>query len=87
MTDDPTPDRAAPLGDLGPGTRQRRQLRFRALDIAWTALFTVLALWGVTAAVGALRGDTARAYSAVAGLLLAGALGLRLTLPRRQIRE
>ncbi|MEU0640534.1 hypothetical protein ACFV3O_13920 [Streptomyces albidoflavus] len=84
---DPKPDRAAPLGDLGPGTRQRHQLRFRALDIAWTALFTVLLLWGVTAAVGALRGDTTWAYSVVAGVLLAGALGLRLTLPRRQIRE
>ncbi|MFD4989234.1 hypothetical protein [Streptomyces sp. NPDC058374] len=86
-TSDPTPDRAATLGDLGPGTRQRRQLRFRASDIAWTALFTVLLLWGVTAAFGAVRGTTAWAYSGVAGILLAVALGLRITLTRRRIRD
>ncbi|MFD5074057.1 hypothetical protein [Streptomyces sp. NPDC058371] len=79
-------DHASGLGDLEPGTRQRAQLRSRIGDIAWTALCVVLLLWGVWSAVGVVRGATAWAYCAVAWVLLAVALGLRVVAARRRTR-
>ncbi|MEW2264191.1 hypothetical protein ACGF5T_26120 [Streptomyces sp. NPDC047853] len=72
------------LGTLEPGTRQRGQLHGRVADIAWTALCLVLALWAVWSSVGAVRGGTAWAYSAVAWVLLATALALRARAARRR---
>ncbi|MDL5205666.1 hypothetical protein [Streptomyces sp. ALI-76-A] len=74
------------LGTLEPGTRQRGQLRTRVADIAWTALCVVLALWAVWSAVGLARGVTAWAYCAVAWVLLAVALALRVAAIRRRTR-
>ncbi|MGW7267739.1 hypothetical protein [Streptomyces sp. NPDC054842] len=79
-------DRESGLGDLEPGTRQRAQLRTRLADIAWTSLCVVLLLWGIWTAVGLARGVTAWAYCAVAWVLLAGALGLRVAAIRRRTR-
>ncbi|WP_221350879.1 hypothetical protein [Streptomyces beigongshangae] len=74
------------LGTLERGTRQRGQLRVRLMDIAWTALCTVLALWAVWSVVGATNGTTDWVYSAVAWVLLAVALGLRVVTIRRRAR-
>jgi hypothetical protein len=74
------------LSTLERGTKQRGQLRVRLLDIAWTALFTVLALWAVWSAYGAVSGTGNWVYSAVAWVLLAIALTLRLTAVRRRTR-
>ncbi|MFI0188937.1 hypothetical protein ACH4PW_15435 [Streptomyces sp. NPDC017082] len=74
------------LGPLGPGTRQRAELRVRVADIAWTALCAVLAVWAVASAVGAVRGMTAWAYCAVAWILLAIACAVRLAAVRRRKR-
>lgn len=78
--------RGARLGTLEPGTRQRSQLRDRLTDIAWTALFTVLVLWTVWSAVGAMRGTTAWVYCAVACVLLAVTAVLRAAALRRRGR-
>ncbi|AIJ11459.1 hypothetical protein ACN6LC_006716 [Streptomyces violaceoruber] len=72
------------LGDLEPGTRQRTQLRVRVADIAWTAACAVLALWAVWTAIDLARGATAWAYCAVAWLLLAVALTVRVMAVRRR---
>ncbi|CAM5278473.1 hypothetical protein STENM36S_06793 [Streptomyces tendae] len=72
------------LSALEPGTRQRAQLRGRVADIAWTALCTVLALWAVWSAVDLVRGATAWVYCAVAWVLLAVTLGLRVPAVRRR---
>ncbi|MFE9250458.1 hypothetical protein [Streptomyces sp. NPDC007088] len=74
------------LGALEPGTRQRAELRARWMDIAWTALCTVVVLWGVWTAVGVVRGDTAWAYCAVAWVLAAVVVALRVTASRRRAR-
>ncbi|MEV0848252.1 hypothetical protein AB0J21_20645 [Streptomyces sp. NPDC049954] len=74
------------LGALEPGTRQRAELRARSMDVAWTALCTVVLLWGVWTAVGVVRGDTAWAYCAVAWLLSAVVVALRVTASRRRAR-
>ncbi|MFF2204965.1 hypothetical protein [Streptomyces sp. NPDC058145] len=74
------------LGDLEPGTTQRAQLRARIADIAWTAGCAVLALWAVWSVVGAVRGTTAWAYSAVAWVLLAVAPAARVA-GRRRLRR
>jgi hypothetical protein len=74
------------LGTLEPGTAQRAQLRSRLADIAWTALCTVLALWAIWSSVGLARGGTAWAYCAVAWVLLAVALALRVAANRRRTR-
>ncbi|MET7440091.1 hypothetical protein ACWERY_02585 [Streptomyces sp. NPDC004082] len=79
-------DQVSGLGDLEPGTRQRAQLRTRLADIAWTSLCVVLLLWGIWTAVGLARGVTAWAYCAVAWVLLAAALGLRVAAIRRRTR-
>lgn len=78
--------RGARLGTLGPGTRQRSQLRARLTDIAWTALFTVLVLWMVWSAVGAVRGTAAWSYCSVACVLLAVTAVLRAAALRRRGR-
>lgn len=52
-------------------------MRHRLADIAWTALFTLLVLWSVWSAVGAVRGTTAWSYCAVACALLAVTAVLR----------
>ncbi|MDQ0585374.1 hypothetical protein [Streptomyces rishiriensis] len=72
------------LGDLEPGTRQRSQLQTRIADIAWTALCVVLAAWAIWGSIGALREETAWAYSVVAWILLAVALTLRVIAFRRR---
>ncbi|MEU1039170.1 hypothetical protein ACFYP4_09610 [Streptomyces sp. NPDC005551] len=77
-------DQTSGLGDLEPGTRQRAQLRTRITDIAWTALCVVLLLWATWSAVDAARGVTAWVHCAVAWVLLAVALGLRLAAARRK---
>ncbi|MFF3488669.1 hypothetical protein ACFYXC_36175 [Streptomyces sp. NPDC002701] len=74
------------LGTLERGTRQRGQLRVRLMDIAWTALCTVLALWAVWSVLGATNGTTDWAYAAVAWVLLAIALALRVATIRRRAR-
>jgi hypothetical protein len=78
--------RGTPLGTLEPGTRQETQLRHRLADIAWTALFTLLVLWSVWSAVGAVRGTTAWSYCAVACALLAVTAILRGAAQRRRGR-
>ncbi|MFI6104875.1 hypothetical protein [Streptomyces sp. NPDC051310] len=87
MTYHGTDGRVPPPGALEPGTRQRAQLRARVGDIAWTALCAVLLLWGVWSAVDAARGLTAWAYSVVAWVLLAVALGVRVAALRRRTPE
>ncbi|MCX4996647.1 hypothetical protein ABZ722_21080 [Streptomyces longwoodensis] len=72
------------LGTLEPGTRQRAQLPTRIADIAWSALTVLVALWAVWASVGAVRGTTAWAYCAVAWVLLAVALTMRVLAVRRR---
>ncbi|MFF4984159.1 hypothetical protein ACFY3O_29475 [Streptomyces sp. NPDC001046] len=74
------------LGTLEPGTRQRAQLPTRIADIAWTALAVLVALWAVRASVGAVRGTTAWGYCAVAWVLLAVALTMRVLTVRRRAR-
>ncbi|CAM5465580.1 hypothetical protein SGLAM104S_07557 [Streptomyces glaucescens] len=74
------------LGTLEPGTRQRAQLPTRIADIAWTALWVLVAAWAVWASVGAVRGTTAWAYSAAAWVLLAVALTMRVLVVRRRTR-
>ncbi|MBQ0851466.1 MULTISPECIES: hypothetical protein [Streptomyces] len=74
------------LGTLERGTRQRGQLRVRLMDIAWTALCTVLALWAVWSVFGVANGATDWAYCAVAWVLLAIALSLRVVTARRRTR-
>jgi len=74
------------LGTLERGTKQRGQLRVRLMDIAWTALCTVLALWAVWSIFGAANGATDWAYCAVAWVLLAIALALRVATVRRRTR-
>ncbi|MET7452575.1 hypothetical protein ABZT03_11875 [Streptomyces sp. NPDC005574] len=76
--------RGSELGDLEPGTGQRAQLRARVLDIAWTALCVLLVLWAVWSSVGVVRGVTAWAYCAVAWVLLAVVLAVRLWAVRRR---
>ncbi|MEU1281280.1 hypothetical protein [Streptomyces sp. NPDC005805] len=71
---------------LLPGTRQLAQLQARWQTIAWTALCLLLALWAVWSAVAAVRGTSAWAYSAVACLLLAVAVVLRVAAVRRRTR-
>ncbi|MCM2410758.1 hypothetical protein [Streptomyces sp. RKAG290] len=80
-TDDPSE-----LGDLEPGTRQREQLRSRIQNIALTALAVVLLLWGIWSAVDLIRGESGWAYCAVAWVLLAVALYVRLLSARRRNR-
>ncbi|CAM5581293.1 hypothetical protein [Streptomyces canus] len=72
--------------ELGPGTRQRAQLSIRIADIAWTALSVVAALWAILAAVDAVRGTGSWAYCAVALVLLAVGLTMRLRAVRRRDR-
>ncbi|KAA0931964.1 MULTISPECIES: hypothetical protein [Streptomyces] len=74
------------LGPLERGTRQRGQLRVRVMDIAWTALCTVLALWAVWSIFDVVDGAAHWAYSAVAWVLLAITLTLRITTIRRRAR-
>ncbi|MDH6622468.1 hypothetical protein M2271_000255 [Streptomyces sp. LBL] len=74
------------LGTLEPGTVQRAQLHSRIADIAWSALCTVLALWAIWSSVGLARGRTAWAYCAVAWVLLAVALTVRVLAIRRRTR-
>ncbi|WP_314408838.1 hypothetical protein [Streptomyces sp. DSM 40484] len=74
------------LGTLERGTRQRGQLRVRLMDIGWTALCTVLALWAVWSAFGVANGATDWAYCAVACVLLAITLSLRVATVRRRTR-
>ncbi|WP_406216443.1 hypothetical protein [Streptomyces canus] len=78
------PSRPSELGPLEPGTRQRAQLSIRIADIAWTALSVVAALWVVLAAVDAVRGNGSWAYCAVALVLLAIGLTMRLRAVRRR---
>ena len=78
--------RPSELGSLEPGTRQRAQLSIRIADIAWTALSVVAALWVVLAAVDAVRGTGSWAYCAVALVLLAIGLTMRLRAVRRRDR-
>ncbi|MFE2216477.1 hypothetical protein ACFW93_31635 [Streptomyces canus] len=80
------PSRPSELGPLEPGTRQRAQLSIRIADIAWTALSVVAALWVVLAAVDAVRGTGSWAYCAVALVLLAIGLTMRLRAVRRHDR-
>ncbi|MDQ1034164.1 hypothetical protein QFZ75_000580 [Streptomyces sp. V3I8] len=74
------------LGTLEHGTGQRGQLRVRLMDIAWTALCTVLALWAVWSIFDVVDGAAHWAYSAVAWVLLAIALTLRVATVRRRTR-
>jgi hypothetical protein len=74
------------LETLERGTEQHGQLRVRLMDIAWTALCTVLALWVVWSIFDVVNGATNWAYSAVAWTLLAIALGLRVATVRRRTR-
>ena len=80
------PSRPSELGPLEPGTRQRAQLSIRIADIAWTALSVVAALWVVLAAADAVRGTGSWAYCAVALVLLAIGLTMRLRAVRRRDR-
>ncbi|MET8075771.1 hypothetical protein [Streptomyces sp. NPDC005303] len=80
------PSRPSDLGPLEPGTRQRAQLSIRIADIAWTALSVVAALWVVLSAVDAVRGTGSWAYCAVALVLLAVGLTMRLRAVRRRDR-
>jgi hypothetical protein len=85
MTQENT-SRPSDLGPLEPGTRQRAQLSVRIADIAWTALSVVAALWVVLATVDAVRGSGSWAYSAVALVLLAIGLTMRLRAVRHRDR-
>ncbi|GAB2845636.1 hypothetical protein GCM10027074_10600 [Streptomyces deserti] len=85
MTRWKTPQQSG-LGTLEPGTGQRAQLPTRIADIAWTALCVVVALWTVWASVGVVRGTTAWGYCAVAWVLLAVALTMRVLVVRRRAR-
>ncbi|HZF87781.1 hypothetical protein [Streptomyces sp.] len=85
MTQGKSPQKSG-LGTLEPGTRQRAQLPTRIADIAWTALWVLVALWAVWASVGAVRGTTAWGYCAVAWVLLAIALTMRVLVVRRRTR-
>ncbi|NEE22970.1 hypothetical protein G3M58_93035 [Streptomyces sp. SID7499] len=85
MTRRETPQPSA-LGDLEPGTRQRAQLPSRIADIAWTALWVLVALWAVWASVGLVRGVTAWGYCVGAWVLLAVALAMRVVALRRRAR-
>ncbi|AYN43076.1 hypothetical protein D9753_34055 [Streptomyces dangxiongensis] len=78
---------APAVGDLGPGTRQREQLRARLSDIAWTCLCVVLAVWAVLESVGSLHGSARWAYSGAAWALPALALVLRVSAVRRRTRS
>ncbi|MFI8072014.1 hypothetical protein ACIF85_24975 [Streptomyces sp. NPDC086033] len=80
------PSRPPELGPLEPGTRQRAQLSIRIADIAWTALSVVAALWAILATVDAVRGTGSWAYCAVALVLLAVGLTMRLRAVRRRDR-
>ncbi|MFJ4244713.1 hypothetical protein ACIP17_29395 [Streptomyces iakyrus] len=85
MTRRNTPQQSG-LGRLEPGTRQRAQLPSRIADIAWTALWVLVALWAVWASVGVVRGVTAWGYCVGAWVLLAVALGMRVVVARRRAR-
>jgi hypothetical protein len=74
------------LGNFAPGTRQRAQLPSRIADIAWTALWVLVALWAVWASVGLVRGVTAWGYCVGAWVLLAVALAMRVAVARRRAR-
>jgi hypothetical protein len=74
------------LGELEPGTRQRAQLPSRIADIAWTALWVLVALWAVWASFGVVRGATAWGYCVAAWVLLAVALAMRVVVVRRRAR-
>ncbi|MFD8223115.1 hypothetical protein ACFV16_02955 [Streptomyces massasporeus] len=58
----------------------------RIADIAWTALWVLVALWAVWASVGVVRGVTAWAYCVGAWVLLAVALAMRVVVVRRRAR-
>ncbi|MFJ7149161.1 hypothetical protein ACIQVT_13320 [Streptomyces sp. NPDC100445] len=78
---------APTVGALEPGTRQREQLRARLSDIAWTCLCVLLAAWAVLESLGFLHGSARWTYSAVAWVLLAVALAVRLSAVRRRARS
>jgi hypothetical protein len=83
----PETSRSSGLGDLEPGTRQRAQLSVRIADIAWSALFAVVALWALWSSLDALRGTATWGYCAVAWVLLAVALTARSLTARRRARK
>ncbi|MBB6421611.1 hypothetical protein [Streptomyces sp. AK010] len=58
----------------------------RIADIAWTALWVLVALWAVGASVGVVRGVTAWGYCVGAWVLLAVALAMRVLVVRRRAR-
>lgn len=85
MTRPETPRPHEP-GPLEPGTGQRDQLSVRIADIAWTALCVVAGLWAVLACVDAVRGTGSWAYCAVALVMLALGLTMRVLGIRRRAR-
>lgn len=85
MTRSETPRPHEP-GPLEPGTRQRAQLSVRIADIAWTALIVVAGLWTVLTCVDAVRGTGSWAYCAVALIMLALGLTMRILGIRRRAR-
>lgn len=85
MTRSETPRPQGP-GTLEPGTGQRDQLSVRIADTAWTALIVVAGLWAVLTCVDAVRGTGSWAYCAVALVLLAIGLSMRIVGIRRRAR-
>lgn len=74
-------------GRREPGTGQHAEaLSARIGDIAWTALIVVAALWVVLGTVNAVRGTGSWATCAVAVLMLALGVGMRLRPGRRRAR-
>lgn len=76
------------MGELERGTVQRAQLRARLADIAWSALFVLLALWVALNLAGVAMGwEDAWSYCAIGAVLLAVAWGMRVLALRNRARR